>query len=132
MELKEIVKNVKILCKVRGVSPTKACVESGVGRTFLAGVTKGSAPSVIKLQQLAKYLGVPTSALLGEIPLLGEKFTAAQESSGSWEDISGLIGKLSPEERAQLLLDVLQKYDLVGKKESPASPNQEIPPQEQV
>lgn len=132
MELKEIVKNVKILCKARGVSPTKACVESGVGRTFLAGVIKGSAPSVIKLQQLAKYLGVPTSALLGEIPLLGEKFTAAQESSGSWGDISGLIGKLSPEERAQLLSDVLQKYDLVGKKESPASPNQEIPPQEQV
>lgn len=132
MELEEIVKNVKILCEARGVSPTKACVESGVGRTFLAGVAKGSAPSVLKLQQLASYLGVTTSALLGEVPLLSAKITAAQESSGSWKDASRIIDGLSPEEQMALLAEVLKKYDLVEKKETPVSPNQEIPPQEQV
>lgn len=132
MVLGEIVKNVKILCEARGVSPTKACVESGVGRTFLAGVAKGSAPSVLKLQQLASYLGVTTSALLGEVPLLSEKITAAQESSGSWGDASKIIDGLSPEEQMALLAEVLKKYDLVEKKETPVSPNQEIPPQEQV
>ena len=132
MELEKIVKNVKILCEARGVSPTKACVESGVGRTFLAGVAKGSAPSVLKLQQLASYLGVTTSALLGEVPLLSATITAAQESSGSWEDASRIIDGLSPEEQMALLAEVLKKYDLVEKKETPVSPNQEIPPQEQV
>ena len=40
--------------------------ESGVGTSFINNIEKGSAPSVFKVQQLAAYLNVTTSELLGE------------------------------------------------------------------
>ena len=58
--------NVKKYCNLKGVKPTVACRESGVGTSFINNVEKGSAPSVEKVQMLAAYLGVTTSELLGE------------------------------------------------------------------
>lgn len=57
---------VKKYCKLKGVKPTVACRESGVGTSFINNIEKGSEPSVGKVQQLAEYLGVTTSELLGE------------------------------------------------------------------
>ena len=57
----EFVQNVKMYCKLRGVKPTIAMRESGVGTSFINNIEKGSAPSV-----LATYLNVTTSELLGE------------------------------------------------------------------
>ena len=62
----EFVQNVKKYCNLKGVKPTVACRESGVGTSFINNVEKGSAPSVEKVQMLAAYLGVTTSELLGE------------------------------------------------------------------
>lgn len=62
----EFVQNVKMYCKLRGVKPTIAMRESGVGTSFINNIEKGSAPSVFKVQQLAAYLNVTTSELLGE------------------------------------------------------------------
>lgn len=58
--------NVKKYCKLKGVKPTVACKESGVGTSFINNIEKGSEPSVAKVQKLAAYLGVTTSELLGE------------------------------------------------------------------
>lgn len=66
MDSLEFVQNVKKYCNLRGVKPTVACRESGVGTSFINNIEKGSAPSVEKVQMLAAYLGVTTSELLGE------------------------------------------------------------------
>ena len=66
MDSLNFVQNVKKYCKLKGVKPTVACKESGVGTSFINNIEKGSEPSVAKVQKLAAYLGVTTSELLGE------------------------------------------------------------------
>ena len=61
------VQNIKRLCAQRGVKPTVACRECGVGTSFINNIeSRGQVPSVEKVQLLANYLGVTTSELLGE------------------------------------------------------------------
>lgn len=61
------VQNVKKACETKGVKPTVACRESGVGTSFINNIeARGQVPSVEKVQMLAAYLGVTTSELLGE------------------------------------------------------------------
>lgn len=67
MDLEFLVQNIKRLCALKGVKPTVACRESGVGTSFINNIeVRGSVPSVEKIQLLAQYLGVSTSELLGE------------------------------------------------------------------
>ncbi len=60
------VQNVRFLCFRKGIKPTNACKEAGVGGSFLSDIKRGQTPSVTKVQMLADYLGVTTSLLLGE------------------------------------------------------------------
>lgn len=60
------VQNVEILCLRKGVKPTNACKESGVGGSFLSDIKRGRDPSTKKVQLLAQYLGCTVSDLLGE------------------------------------------------------------------
>jgi len=60
------VQKVEFLCRQQGINPTTACVESGVGRSLLSEIKRGSAPSVTKIEKLAAYLGTTVSDLLGE------------------------------------------------------------------
>lgn len=63
------VQNVKFYCERRGIKPTVACRDSGAGKDFLNQIsTRGQTPSVEKVEQLAHYLGVTVSELLGEAP----------------------------------------------------------------
>ena len=67
MDKQLLVQNVKMYCQLRGVKPTVACRESGVGTSFINNIeARGQVPSVEKVQLLAQYLGVTTSELLGE------------------------------------------------------------------
>lgn len=66
MEKESFVQKVKALCSAKGIKPTNACKESGVGGSFLSDINRGQIPSVAKVQMLANYLGVTTSELLGE------------------------------------------------------------------
>lgn len=61
------VQNVKFYCLKKGVKPTNACKESGVGGSFISDIQRGRTPSVDRVQQLAAYLGVTTSEILGEV-----------------------------------------------------------------
>lgn len=60
------VQNIKYFCECKGEKPTVACGKSGVGTSFITDLNRGRVPSVAKVQKLAEYLGVTTSALLGE------------------------------------------------------------------
>ena len=62
------VQNIKKYCELKGIKPTVACRESGVGTSFVSDINRGQTPSVAKVQLLANYLGVTTSELLGENP----------------------------------------------------------------
>ena len=63
------VQNIKKYCAAKGVKPTVACRESGVGSSFINNIeSRGQVPSVEKVQLLAQYLGVTVGELLGEDP----------------------------------------------------------------
>lgn len=66
MDRDVFVQNIKAFCQAKGVPPTVACRESGVGASFINDIRRGQTPSVAKVQMLAAYLGVTTSELLGE------------------------------------------------------------------
>lgn len=62
------VQNIKAHCAAKGVKPTVACRESGVGTSFINDLERGKTPSVAKVQMLAQYLDCTVSDLLGEEP----------------------------------------------------------------
>lgn len=66
MNIDFFVQNVKHLCEERGVSPTAACKESGVGTSFIPDIKRGRIPSIDKFEKLALYLGVTISQLIGD------------------------------------------------------------------
>ena len=67
MDKELFVQNVKKYCAAKGVKPTIACRESGAGINLINKMeSRGSIPSVEKVQLLAQYLGITTSELLGE------------------------------------------------------------------
>ena len=66
MDATTFVQNIKYHCAKKGIKPTNACKESGVGGSFINDIERGRTPSVTKVQMLADYLGVTTSELLGE------------------------------------------------------------------
>ena len=67
LDKEKFVQNIKKYCAIKGIRPTVACRESGVGTSFINNIEgRGQTPSVEKVQQLAAYLGVTTSDLLGE------------------------------------------------------------------
>ena len=51
------VQKVKYLCLQKGVKPTNACRESGVGGSFLNDIQRGRLPSIDKFEKIAHYLG---------------------------------------------------------------------------
>lgn len=90
------VENVKKYAKLRGITPSAACRESGAGERLLANVDAGSIPSVAKVQMLADYLGVTTSELLGE-----EKSSPSAVTDGEAaldRDLISQLVQLSPED----------------------------------
>ena len=61
------VQNIKRLCKAKGVKPTVACREAGVGNAFIGDILRrGSMPGIDRVEKLAAYLGCTVSELIGE------------------------------------------------------------------
>ena len=66
MDNSVLVENIIRLCNAKGIAPTNACRDSGVGTSFIPDLKRGRTPSVAKVQLLADHLEVTTSELLGE------------------------------------------------------------------
>ena len=103
------VQNIKKFCDLKGVKPTVACRESGVGTSFINNVERGQTPSVAKVQILADYLGVTTSELLGE-----KKAPAAEDSSEREKEFIQLFQKLTPEQQDMILAQLKGVVDSQG------------------
>ena len=102
MDVTAFVQNVKHYCDAMGIKPTVACKESGAGKDLINQIeTRGSIPSVAKVQLLAQYLGVTTSQLLGEIEK-PEAFTGSGLSEGEAMLIQ-LFRQLSQEDKDAVL-----------------------------
>ena len=112
MDANVFVQNVKALCKNKGIKPTIACEDSGAGKYLLYHIeSRGSIPSVEKVQKLAEYLGVTTSELLGE------KIEPTVNDDGLTEEERTLIARfrhLTPENQDAVLRIVQSAADKLG------------------
>lgn len=100
MNVEVFVQNVKMLCLKKGIRPTNACKESGVGGSYLSDINRGRVPSVASVQKLAEYLGVTTSELLGEekpTPAAGDGLAERAIRLDAW------FQSLPPETRKAIL-----------------------------
>lgn len=106
------VQNIKDVCKTKGIKPTVACRESGVGTSFINNIeARGQIPSVEKVQMLAAYLGVTTSELLGE-----EKEPASvAEGIPTGLDKLGRIYQVLNDEGREKLLDYAADLEASGR-----------------
>ena len=105
MDKEIFVKNVKKYCVAKGVKPTVACRESGVGTSFLTDIKRGQTPSVGRVQLLAQYLGCTVSDLLGE----GSAKAAAPEGSGLSEEFARIFQGLTPENQNKIISEMLRR-----------------------
>ncbi len=62
-----LIENVKRVCLAAGIKPTVAFEAAGIGKNFLSNIQAGKTPSVAKVADLAAYLGVSTSELVGDV-----------------------------------------------------------------
>lgn len=61
-----LIMNVEKICAMRNTKPTPASIAAGIGHTFISDLRRGKTPSVAKVADLAAYLGVSTSDLVGD------------------------------------------------------------------
>ena len=61
-----LIMNIRRYCEARGEKPTVACTAAGVGKNFVSNMTRGQTPSVASVADLAAYLGVSSSDLIGD------------------------------------------------------------------
>ena len=108
MDRELFVQNIKYYCTLKGVKPTVACRESGVGTSFIPDFKKGQTPSVAKVQMLAQYLGCTVSDLLGEKDD-GNAKAAAPKSSGLSEEFARIFDGLTPENQNQIIAEMLKR-----------------------
>ncbi len=66
MDKEILVQNIIKYCVEREMAPTAACMAAGVGKDFISDIRRGRTPSVAKVADLAAYLGVTTSDLVGD------------------------------------------------------------------
>ena len=105
MDKELFVHNIKLYCALKGVKPTTACRESGVGTSFITDINRGQTPSVAKVQLLAQYLGCTVSDLLGEENVKA----AAPEGSGQYEEFARIFKELTPENQNKIIAEMLRR-----------------------
>lgn len=94
MDKDRLILNIENACTAVGQRPTPACTAAGVGSSFLFDIKRGQTPSVAKVAQLAAYLGVSTS------DLVGDKRPGADEEETR---LLGLYDELNDEGRERLI-----------------------------
>lgn len=109
MNVDIFVENLKRILKERNISPATAGRESGCGQDFIPNMEhKKSAPSYIKVQQMAQYLGMTTSELLGEKS--GPRAEPGTEEAPSPENWARAFSELSTEELMQVQEILLKEF----------------------
>lgn len=66
MNIEFFVQNIKAQCRLKGITPTEACRESGAGMGFMGNLKRGSSPSIDRVEMLAKFFDCTIGELIGE------------------------------------------------------------------
>ena len=66
MDNTTLMSNILNYCAAAEKKPTVACTEAGVGKSFISTLRNGVSPSMAKVVDLAAYLGVSCSDLVGD------------------------------------------------------------------
>ena len=66
MDNEQLILNISKCAAARNESTSRACITAGCGKSFISDIKRGQTPSVAKVAQLAAYLGVTTSDLVGD------------------------------------------------------------------
>lgn len=66
MDREILIFNIRKYCAARNEKPTIVCSAAGVGRSFVSDIARGRSPSVAAVADLAAYLGVSASDLIGD------------------------------------------------------------------
>lgn len=98
MDRELLILNINKFCESKGEKVTNACKSAGVGGSFVADIRRGQTPSVAKVADLAHYLGVTTSELLGEA-LPPRPFTEPELD----DQLRKYMADMTPEELASFL-----------------------------
>ncbi|MBR2583550.1 MAG: helix-turn-helix transcriptional regulator [Oscillospiraceae bacterium] len=85
MDKELLIFNIRKYCAARNLKPTIACTAAGVGRSFVSDIARGKMPSVAKVADLAAYLGVSVSDLVGDAKMPADLAPLA----AAWAELSG-------------------------------------------
>ena len=66
MDKELMIFNIKKYCEAKNIKPTIACTAAGVGRSFVSNIARGQTPSVASVADLAAFLNVSVSDLVGD------------------------------------------------------------------
>ena len=66
MDRERLIENISRFAAARNESPSGACLSAGVGKNYVSELKRGKTPSVSSVADLAAYLGVSTSDLVGD------------------------------------------------------------------
>ena len=94
MDNEQLIMNIANCAAARNESTTRACINAGCGKSFISNIKRGQTPGVALVAQLAAYLGVSTS------DLVGDKRPGADEEEAR---LLGLYDELNDEGRERLI-----------------------------
>lgn len=79
-----LIRNIEKVCAMRNTKPTPAATAAGVGRQFISDLRRNKIPSVAKVADLAAYLQVSTSDLVGDAKTPAELAPLSE----AWEELN--------------------------------------------
>lgn len=72
MDRELLITNIARFAAAKKESPSGACLAAGVGKNFVSELKRGKTPSVASVADLAAYLGVSASDLIGDAAVPAE------------------------------------------------------------
>ena len=84
MDREMLIFNIRRYCAAKNEKPTLACSAAGVGKSFVSDIARGQTPNVAAVADLAAYLGVSASDLIGDAAFPAE----LQPLSAAWAELN--------------------------------------------
>ena len=103
MDKELLIFNIRKYCAAKNVKPTIACTAAGVGRSYISSIARGQTPSVASVADLAAYLCVSVSDLVGDAKTPAELAPLA----AAWAELN--------EEGRQRLIDYAEDLTASGR-----------------
>lgn len=104
MDKEILIRNIIHYSVEKGEYPTRACEAAGVGKNLISNMQRGQTPSIAKIVDLAAYLGVTTSDLVGD----ARDAAPVNEQEVLSKEFMFFLQQLTPEQK-EALASVIDK-----------------------